>query len=57
VEKKTIRSWRSEGKIPFKRLGSSVCYQKKELDEALEKGDIRKSSSKKPKQRSKSKSA
>lgn len=57
VEEKTIRNWTSEGKIPFKKLGSSVRYQKKELDEALQKGDLGKSRSRKPKRPSKSKSA
>jgi excisionase family DNA binding protein len=55
VEEKTIRNWTSEGKIPFKKLGSSVRYQKKELDEALQKGDLGKSRSRKPKRPSKSK--
>lgn len=58
VEEKTIRNWTSEGRIPFKKLGSSVRYMKKELDEALENGDIGKAISKKLKARqSKSKPA
>jgi excisionase family DNA binding protein len=51
VEEKTIRNWTSEGKIPFKKLGSSVRYKKSELDQGLEKGAIGKSSSKKPRAR------
>lgn len=56
VEEKTIRNWTSEGRIPFKKLGSSVRYRKKDLDEALEKDAIGRSTSKKPPTR-KSKSA
>jgi excisionase family DNA binding protein len=51
VEEKTIRNWTSEGKIPFKKLGSSVRYKQSELDDALEKGEIGTFISKKPKAR------
>ena len=58
VEEKTIRNWTSEGKIPYKKLGSSVRYVRAELDAALEAGTIGKTSSKKPKaSKAKSKTA
>jgi excisionase family DNA binding protein len=37
---KTIQNWTSSGKIPHKKLGSSVRYPKKEIDQALARGEI-----------------
>jgi excisionase family DNA binding protein len=40
VEEKTIRNWTSEGKIPYKKVGSAARYKKSEVDEALDAGRI-----------------
>ena len=47
VEEKTIRNWTNDGKIPNVKLGSLVRYKKSEIDDAVAKGKIGKSSTKK----------
>jgi excisionase family DNA binding protein len=51
VEEKTIRNWTSEGKIPYKKVGSAVRYMKSEIDDAFEAEHIGKAKDKKNRKR------
>jgi excisionase family DNA binding protein len=40
MEVKTIRNWVAEKRIPFKKVGSAVRFNKKEIDSALDAGTL-----------------
>ena len=41
ISKRTLQTWRDEGKIPFSQVGSKIYYSESDINELLKKNYIK----------------